>query len=39
MCGEKERERLRFKNETNLQPQIPKHMKKSNATKGSQHNQ
>lgn len=32
-------ERLRFKNETKLQPQIPKHMKKSNAKKGSQHNQ
>lgn len=39
MCGEKQRERLRFKNETKLQPQIPKHMKKSNAKKGSQHNQ
>ena len=29
---------LRFKNETNLQPQIPKHIYKSNAEKGSQHN-
>ena len=32
------REILRFKNETNLQPQIPKQIYKSNAEKGSQHN-
>ena len=29
---------MRFKNETNLQPQIPKQIYKSNAEKGSQHN-
>lgn len=39
MCGEEERESLRFKNESNLHPPIPKHMKKSNAKKGSQHSQ
>ena len=32
------REILRFKNENYLQPQIPKHIYKSNAEKGSQHN-